>query len=253
MSEQSMTRQSMTGSHTTGRSLQLRGIEVYYNRVRALRDVNIDVHEGEIVSLLGNNGAGKTSTLSLISGLVRARAGTMTWGDMDLTKMQPWDLVAAGVLHIPEGRRIFSTMTVHENLQLGGYLVKDHAAVQERIDYSYELMPRLAERRNQQGGTLSGGEQQMLALGRALVGGPKLLLLDEPSMGLAPLIVKQVMEIIQEVNKQGTTVLLVEQNARAALKIADRAYVLESGMVTMSGSAAELAANPAVIEAYLGK
>lgn len=233
-------------------TLRLENVELYYNRVHALRSVSLEVREGEIISLLGNNGAGKTSTLSLISGLVRAKSGSVRWGDQDLSKMQPWDVVGAGLLHIPEGRRIFSTMTVHENLLLGGYLVKDQKLIAERAAYAYELMPRLAERRAQQGGTLSGGEQQMLALGRALVGGPKLLLLDEPSMGLAPLIVKQVMDIIREVNAQGTTILLVEQNARAALKIADRAYVLESGRVTMEGPAAELAADPRVIEAYLG-
>lgn len=233
-------------------SLILENVDLYYHRVHALRSLSLEVHEGEIVSLLGNNGAGKTSTLSMISGLVRAKSGTVRWGEHDLTKLQPWDMVSAGLLHIPEGRRIFSTMTVHENLLLGGYLVKDQKLVNERAEYAYELMPRLRERRTQQGGTLSGGEQQMLALGRALVGGPKLLLLDEPSMGLAPLIVRQVMDIIREVNKQGTTVLLVEQNAKAALKIADRAYVLESGRVTLSGTAAELAEDPRVVEAYLG-
>lgn len=233
-------------------SLVLDGVELFYHRVQALRGLSIEVHEGEVVALLGNNGAGKTSTLSMISGLVRPKAGTVRWGDKDLSKMTPWDIVGAGLLQIPEGRRIFSTMTVHENLLLGGYLVKDQKLVLERADYAYELMPRLAERRTQQGGTLSGGEQQMLALGRALVGGPKLLLLDEPSMGLAPLVVKQVMEIIAAVKAQGTTVLLVEQNARAALRIADRGYVIESGTVTMSGTAAELAADPRVIEAYLG-
>lgn len=232
--------------------LVLDNVELYYNRVHALRNLTLEVNEGEIVSLLGNNGAGKTSTLSMISGLVRPKSGTVKWGDKDLAKLQPWDMVQAGLLHIPEGRRIFSTMTVHENLLLGGYLVKDQKLVNERADYAYELMPRLLERRTQQGGTLSGGEQQMLALGRALVGGPKLLLLDEPSMGLAPLIVRQVMDIIREVNKQGTTVLLVEQNAKAALKIADRAYVLESGRVMLSGPASELAEDSRVIEAYLG-
>ena len=232
--------------------LVLDQVELFYHRVQALRGLSIEVHEGEIVALLGNNGAGKTSTLSMISGLVRPRSGTVRWGEADLTAMNPWDIVGAGLLHIPEGRRIFSTMTVHENLLIGGYLVSDQKLVLERIEQAYALMPRLAERRAQQGGTLSGGEQQMLALGRALVGGPKLLLLDEPSMGLAPLVVKQVMEIISAVKAHGTTVLLVEQNARAALRIADRAYVLESGAVTMSGPAAELAADPRVIEAYLG-
>lgn len=233
-------------------TLELENVELYYNRVHALRNLSLTVREGEIVSLLGNNGAGKTSTLSMISGLVRAKSGRVSWDGRDLTKQQPWDLVGAGLLHIPEGRRIFSTMTVHENLLLGGYLVKDQKLIASRADHAYELMPRLAERRDQQGGTLSGGEQQMLALGRALVGGPKLLLLDEPSMGLAPLIVKQVMDIIRAVNAEGTTVLLVEQNAKAALKIAHRAYVLESGRVTLEGPAAELAADPRVVEAYLG-
>ena len=232
--------------------LTLDSVDLYYHRVHALRELSLVVEDGEIVSLLGNNGAGKTSTLSLISGLVKARSGTVTWGEHDLTRMRPWDLVDAGLIHVPEGRRIFSTMSVHENLLLGGYLVDDPKLVRERTDHAYELMPRLAERRHQQGGTLSGGEQQMLAVGRALVGGPKLLLLDEPSMGLAPLIVKQVMEVIEAINAEGTTVLLVEQNARAALKIAHRAYVLESGRVTMEGPAAELAQDPRVIEAYLG-
>lgn len=232
--------------------LTLDNVDLFYHRVHALRELSLVVEEGEIVSLLGNNGAGKTSTLSLISGLVRARSGTVTWGERDLTTMRPWDLVGAGLIHVPEGRRIFSTMSVHENLLLGGYLVKDQNLVRERADHAYELMPRLAERRTQQGGTLSGGEQQMLAVGRALVGGPRLLLLDEPSMGLAPLIVKQVMEVIEAINADGTTVLLVEQNARAALKIAHRAYVLESGTVTMEGPSSELAQDPKVIEAYLG-
>ena len=233
-------------------TLRLENIELYYNRVHALRDLSIEVNEGEIVSLLGNNGAGKTSTLSMLSGLVRPKSGTAMWGDLDLTKLNPWNLVDAGLIHVPEGRRILSTMTVHENLLLGGYLVKDQNLIDERVAYAYELMPRLLERKTQQGGTLSGGEQQMLAIGRALVSGPKLLLLDEPSMGLAPLIVRQVMDIVRTVAEQGTTVLLVEQNAKAALKIADRAYVLESGHVTLSGPAAELADDPKVIAAYLG-
>ena len=232
--------------------LVIDNVDLFYHRVQALRGLSITVDEGEIVALLGNNGAGKTSTLSMISGLVRPKSGMVTWGDRDLTKLNPWDIVGAGLLHVPEGRKIFSTMTVHENLQLGGYLVADQKLVDTRIARAYELMPRLAERRKQQGGTLSGGEQQMAAIGRALVGGPKLLLLDEPSMGLAPLIVRQVMEIIKEVQSQGTTVLLVEQNARAALRIADRGYVIESGAVTMSGPAAQLSDNSKVIDAYLG-
>lgn len=233
-------------------ALEVRDADVYYGRVHALRRLSFDVGEGEIVCLLGNNGAGKSTTMNMLSGLVRPRYGSATWNGMDLTTAKPWNIVADGLIHVPEGRRIFSTMTVHENLLLGGYTVRDKRVVGERLDRVYETMPRLAERRRQQGGTLSGGEQQMVAIGRAIVGGPRLLLLDEPSMGLAPLVVKQVMEIIAAVNAQGTTVLLVEQNARAALKIAHRAYVVETGAVTLSGTAAELARDPRVVEAYLG-
>ncbi len=233
-------------------SLTVQAADVYYGRVHALRELSFDVHEGEIVCLLGNNGAGKSTTMNMLSGLVRPKSGTVRWGDIDLATAKPWDIVAAGLVHVPEGRRIFSTMTVHENLLLGGYTVRDQKLIARRVDQVYALMPRLAERRKQQGGTLSGGEQQMVAIGRAIVGGPRLLLLDEPSMGLAPLVVKQVMETIQAVNAQGTTVLLVEQNARAALRIADRAYVVETGRATLSGSAAELAADARVVDAYLG-
>ncbi len=232
--------------------LEVNEADVYYGRVHALRGLSFAVEEGEIVCLLGNNGAGKSTTMNMLSGLVRPKSGEVRWNGLDLATEKPWNIVSAGLLHVPEGRRIFSTMTVHENLLLGGYTVRDKRAIATRIDEVYELMPRLAERRRQQGGTLSGGEQQMVAIGRALIGGPRLLLLDEPSMGLAPLIVKQVMEIVQKVNAQGTTVLLVEQNARAALKIAHRAYVVETGSVTLSGPAAELAADPRVVEAYLG-
>ncbi|NUT58221.1 MAG: ABC transporter ATP-binding protein [Agromyces sp.] len=233
-------------------ALEVQDVDVSYGRVHALRRLSFSVGDGEIVCLLGNNGAGKSTTMNLLSGLVRPKSGAVRWNGMDLATAKPWDIVAAGLIHVPEGRRIFSTMTVHENLLLGGYAVRDRRAVDERIAQVYELMPRLAERRKQQGGTLSGGEQQMVAIGRAIVGGPKLLLLDEPSMGLAPLVVKQVMEVIAAVNAQGTTVLLVEQNARAALKIAHRAYVVETGTVTLSGSAAELARDARVVEAYLG-
>ncbi len=232
--------------------LEVAEADVYYGRVHALRRLSFEVDEGEIVCLLGNNGAGKSTTMNLLSGLVRAKDGTVRWDGIDLSTAKPWDIVAKGLIHVPEGRRIFSTMTVHDNLLLGGYTVKDQKAIAERVDLAYSLMPRLAERRKQQGGTLSGGEQQMLAIGRALVAGPRLLLLDEPSMGLAPLVVKQVMEIVAEVNRQGTTVLLVEQNARAALRIAHRAYVVETGAVTLAGPAAELAKDSRVVDAYLG-
>jgi branched-chain amino acid transport system ATP-binding protein len=232
--------------------LEVQDADVFYGRVHALRRLSFEVEEGEIVCLLGNNGAGKSTTMNLLSGLVRPKGGAVRWDGIDLATAKPWDIVAKGLVHVPEGRRIFSTMTVHDNLLLGGYTVKDQQAIAERVDLAYSLMPRLAERRKQQGGTLSGGEQQMLAIGRALVGGPRLLLLDEPSMGLAPLVVKQVMEIIAEVNRQGTTVLLVEQNARAALRIAHRAYVVETGSVTLQGEAAELAKDSRVVDAYLG-
>jgi len=232
--------------------LEVDAADVYYGRVHALRGLTFEVGEGEIVCMLGNNGAGKSTTMNMLSGLVRPRSGSVRWGDMDLATAKPWNVVSEGLIHVPEGRRIFSTMTVHENLLLGGYTVRDKRTIGDRLDQVYELMPRLAERRKQQGGTLSGGEQQMVAIGRAILGGPRLLLLDEPSMGLAPLVVKQVMEIISAVNAQGTTVLLVEQNARAALKIAHRAYVIETGKVTLSGTAAELARDPRVVDAYLG-
>ena len=232
--------------------LEVTDADVYYGRVHALRQLSFQVEEGEIVCLLGNNGAGKSTTMNLLSGLVRPKDGTVAWDGLDLATAKPWDIVAKGLVHVPEGRRIFSTMSVHDNLLLGGYTVKDQRAIAERVELAYSLMPRWAERRKQQGGTLSGGEQQMLAIGRALVAGPRLLLLDEPSMGLAPLVVKQVMEIIGEVNRQGTTVLLVEQNARAALRIAHRAYVVETGRVTLQGPAEELAKDSRVVDAYLG-
>lgn len=232
--------------------LSVQDVDVFYGRVKALAGLSFELDEGEVVALLGNNGAGKSTTLNLVSGIVRAAAGSVTWNGLDLAKIKAHNLVAKGIVHVPEGRRIFSTMTVHENLQLGGYRVSSKAVINERIDHAYDLMPRLAERRDQQGGTLSGGEQQMLAIGRALVSGPKLLLLDEPSMGLAPLMVNQVMELIKAVNDQGTSVLVVEQNAKAALRIAHRAYVLETGTITLSGTGAELAADSRVVEAYLG-
>jgi branched-chain amino acid transport system ATP-binding protein len=232
--------------------LEVSNVDVFYGRIQALHGLSFNVGQGEIVSLLGNNGAGKSTTLNLVSGIVRPSAGTMTWAGEDISHTAPHELVGRGIVQVPEGRRIFSTMRVEENLLLGGYRVKDKKAIAERIEQVYELMPRLRERRHQEGGTLSGGEQQMLAIGRALISGPKLLLLDEPSMGLAPLMVNQVMEIIRTVNSQGTTILIVEQNAKAALRIANRAYVLDTGSVTLKGAASELAKDPRVVEAYLG-
>nr|WP_307847298.1 ABC transporter ATP-binding protein [Streptomyces sp. F63] len=232
--------------------LDIKGLEVAYGKVEALGGLDLTVGENEIVALLGNNGAGKSTTVSAISGVVRSRAGTVTAYGEDITAATPWSIVERGIVHVPEGRRIFSRLTVHENLQLGGYTVRDSLSIDQRIDQVYELFPRMAERRNQQGGTLSGGEQQMLAIGRALIAGPRLVMLDEPSMGLAPLVVAHVMDAIVSINRAGTSVLLIEQNARAALKIAHRGYVIDSGRVTVTGPAADLRADPQVVEAYLG-
>ena len=233
-------------------ALEIDALDVRYGRVQALHGLSLRVGEGEIVAVLGNNGAGKTSTLSAVSGVVAASGGTIRAFGEDITNGHPWDITGRGIVHVPEGRRIFSRLTIHENLQLGGYLVDDQKVVGRRIDEVYSLLPRLAERRTQQGGTLSGGEQQMLAVGRAMVAGPRLLMLDEPSMGLAPLVVAQIMELIADINDHGTSVLLVEQNARAALRIADRAYVVENGRTTLEGAAAELAGDSRVVDAYLG-
>ena len=232
--------------------LEFDNVEVFYGKVQALRGLSLTVDEGEIVALLGNNGAGKSTTLATASALVGVRSGRVSFRGTDITSATPWTVVKAGLIHVPEGRRIFSTLSVVENLQLGGYQVKDRALVAKRVERVCELLPLLAERRAQQGGTLSGGEQQMLAIGRGLVAGPKMLMLDEPSMGLAPLIVEQVMRVISEIRNQGTTVLLVEQNARAALKITDRAYVIEGGVTTIEGRATDLINDPRIIDAYLG-
>ena len=232
--------------------LEFENVEVFYGKVQALCGISLTIDEGEIVALLGNNGAGKTTTLSTASALVKSHSGRVTFNGADITRARPWEVVGAGLIHVPEGRRIFSTLTVRENLQLGGFLVKDHAVVAQRIKKVFQLLPLLAEREQQQGGTLSGGEQQMLAIGRGLVAGPKMLMLDEPSMGLAPLIVAQVMQVISEIRDQGTTVLLVEQNARAALKVTDRAYVIDGGLTTIEGRASELISDRRIIDAYLG-
>jgi branched-chain amino acid transport system ATP-binding protein len=232
--------------------LEIYGLDVHYDGVHALRGLSLTVAKGEIVALLGNNGAGKTTTLAAVSGLVRPSAGKIAFEGKDITREKPHKITARGLVHVPEGRKIFSTLTVHENLQLGGYLIRDQAEIRRRIERVYGLLPRLAERRGQHGGTLSGGEQQMLAIGRALVTGPRLLLLDEPSMGLAPLVVASVMELIAGINADGTSVLLVEQNATVALKIAHRGYVIENGECVLDGPAAELREDARVVEAYLG-
>lgn len=233
--------------------LEFDNVEVFYGKVQALRGLSLKVEEGEIVALLGNNGAGKTTTLSTASALMNPQSGTVTFNGADISKGKPWDVVAAGLIHVPEGRRIFSTLSVHENLLLGGYLVKDRGLIQKRLKHVYELLPLLDERKAQQGGTLSGGEQQMLAIGRALMAKPTLLLLDEPSMGLSPLLVETIFATITEIRQQGATVLLVEQNALMALEIADRAYVLESGVITLQGTGEELAKDDAVRRSYLGE
>ncbi|WP_433355031.1 ABC transporter ATP-binding protein [Microtetraspora malaysiensis] len=233
-------------------ALEIDELDVHYGGVHALRGLSLTVGEGEVVALLGNNGAGKTTTLSAVSGLVRPSAGRITYEGRDITSAKASAIVRLGLVHVPEGRRVFSTLSVHDNLLLGGYAVRDQAEVKRRIDRVYGLLPRLAERAGQQGGTLSGGEQQMLAIGRALVTGPRLLLLDEPSMGLAPLVVAAVMDVIREINAEGTAVLLVEQNARAALKIAHRGYVIENGSCVLTGTAADLRDDARVAEAYLG-
>ena len=233
--------------------LEIRDLDVAYGKVQALRGLSLTVGAGEIVSLLGNNGAGKSTTVSAVSGVVRGQAGSITAFGQDITRATPWSIVESGIIQVPEGRRIFSRLTVHENLQLGGYSVRDRAVIDERIAQVYELLPRLADRSTQQGGTLSGGEQQMLAIGRAMIAGPKLIMLDEPTMGLAPLVVAQIMEVVRTINAAGASVLLIEQNARAALKIAHRGYVLDSGQVTLTGTAAELQDDPQVVAAYLGK
>ncbi|MDI2126256.1 ABC transporter ATP-binding protein [Yinghuangia seranimata] len=226
-------------------------MHVYYGAIQALKGINVTVGEGEIVTLLGANGAGKTTTLRTISGLLSPRSGEVRLNGERIDGIPPHHVVALGIGQSPEGRRVFPRMTVLENLQMGAYRFK--SVPKAELERVYELFPRLHERRSQQAGTLSGGEQQMLAIGRALMGRPRVLLLDEPSMGLAPLIVAQIFSIIKEINAQGTTVLLVEQNAAQALKLSDRAYVLETGSVMMSGTAGELLADPRVREAYLGE
>lgn len=233
-------------------ALEITDLQVRYGHVQALHRLTLHVGEGEIVAVLGNNGAGKTTTLSTVSGVIGAFGGSVSAFGKDITTAKPWDVVAAGIIHVPEGRRIFSRLSVQENLQMGGYLVDDKRLIASRIEQVYSLLPRLHERRTQQGGTLSGGEQQMLAVGRALIAGPKLIMLDEPSMGLAPLIAAAIMDVIKSVSDSGTSVLLVEQNARAALKIANRAYVIDTGKVSLEGTAAELSGDPRVVDAYLG-
>lgn len=231
--------------------LKVEGINVYYGAIHAIKDVSFHVNEGEIVTLIGANGAGKSTTLQTISGLLRSRTGSISFCDEDIIHIPPHRIVEKGLAQVPEGRRVFLQMTVEENLEMGAY-TRSRDSVGSYLDLVYAQFPRLLERRKQVAGTLSGGEQQMLAMGRALMSDPKLLMLDEPSMGLAPILVEQIFEIIKNLHKMGTTILLVEQNAQMALSVADRAYVLETGSITLSGTGAVLAASDSVRKAYLG-
>jgi branched-chain amino acid transport system ATP-binding protein len=232
--------------------LEVQDLNVFYGAIHALQGISFHVDEGEIVTLIGANGAGKSTTLLTISGLLRARSGNMHFRDHDLTMAQAQDIVRFGIVQVPEGRKIFGTLTVMENLEMGAYTRSNKAEVQASFERVFRSLPRLKERLKQLGGTLSGGEQQMLAIGRALMSKPSLLLMDEPSMGLSPVLVEEVFNIIQDINSQGTSILLVEQNAQMALSVANRAYVLETGRVTLEGDAHEVLQNPQVIEAYLG-
>lgn len=232
--------------------LNVDNISVHYGAINALRDVSFSLDQGEIVALIGANGAGKSTSLNTISGLLHPSSGTVKYLDKDISKTSPQEIVNLGIIQVPEGRKIFAKMSVWENLEMGAYTVKDRKLIEERYEMVYQRFPRLKERRNQPGGTLSGGEQQMLAIARGLMAGPKVLLLDEPSMGLAPILVEQIFDIIREINDSGTSILLVEQNALMALAIADRGYVLDTGKVVLQGPADDLLHNPTVINAYLG-
>lgn len=232
--------------------LELRNVDTFYGNIQALRSVNLTINQGEIVTLIGANGAGKSTTLMTICGVNPLRNGEILFEGQPLHNLPPHEIVKRGISQVPEGRLIFPDLTVQENLDLGAFLRRDQAAIRQDMDYVFDLFPILAERRKQTGGTLSGGEQQMLAISRALMGRPRLLLLDEPSLGLAPIIIRQIFEIITKVNKDGTTVFLVEQNANQALRIAHRGYVMENGRIVMSDKANVLLTSPEVREAYLG-
>ncbi len=233
--------------------LNIQNISTFYGNIQALKDISISVQEGEIITLIGANGAGKSTTLMSLCGIVPVKSGSITFDGKDITQMSPDRIVSLGISQVPEGRRIFPLLSVKENLDMGAFLRNDKEEIKKDIEYIYSLFPRLAERRNQQGGTLSGGEQQMLAISRAIMARPRLLLLDEPSLGLAPLIVQQIFEIIKKINEENnTTIFLVEQNANMALKIAHRGYVLETGTITMTDDADKLLSNEEVKKAYLG-
>jgi branched-chain amino acid transport system ATP-binding protein len=233
--------------------LEVQNLEVNYGVIRALKGISFKVNKGEIVSLIGANGAGKTTTLHTITGLVHPKAGTIIFNGEDITRIPAHKIVSRGLVHVPEGRRIFQNLSVYDNLLLGSYIRKDKAAVEKDMKHVFELFPRLGERKSQMAGTLSGGEQQMLAMGRALLSGGEMVVMDEPSMGLSPLLVSEVFEIIQAFREQGKTVLLVEQNAKKAMSISDRIYVLETGSVTIEGDAVELINDDRIKKAYLGE
>ena len=232
--------------------LEIKDLNVFYGAIHALKGISLTVGDGELVSLIGANGAGKTTTLHTISGLLTAASGTITLDGKDLQKVTPNTIISLGLAHVPEGRHVFARMTVQENLRMGAYIVKDQKKIAENLEKVYHHFPRLKERYRQLAGTLSGGEQQMLATGRALMTDPKIVLMDEPSMGLSPLLVKEIFAIIQELHKSGITILLVEQNAKMALAVSDWAYVLETGTISMEGRASDLAADDRVRKAYLG-
>jgi branched-chain amino acid transport system ATP-binding protein len=232
--------------------LEVKDLNVYYGAIHALQGISFNVNEGEIVSLIGANGAGKSTTLRALSGLIRPRSGSITFKGEDITLEPAEKIVRKGISHVPEGRKIFAPLTVRENLEMGAYIINDKAEINRMMDRVFRSFPRLKERISQLGGTLSGGEQQMLATGRGLMNKPTLILLDEPSMGLSPIMVEEIFRIIKEINQEGTSILLVEQNAQMALSVANRAYVLETGRITLSGPAKEIADNPQVKEAYLG-
>lgn len=233
--------------------LEIKDLEVNYGVIKAIKGVSFDVNEGEIIALIGANGAGKTTILHTITGLIQAKKGSIVFDGKELTKTPPHKTVSMGMAHVPEGRRIFQQLSVLENLKLGAYTRKDKSEIASTLKMVYERFPRLEERKNQVAGTLSGGEQQMLAMGRALMSKPRIILMDEPSMGLSPLLVSEIFDIIKVINESGTTVLLVEQNAKKALSIADRAYVLETGKITLSGDAKDLINDESVKKAYLGE
>ena len=232
--------------------LKVSNLSISYKKINAVREISFEIREGEIVSLIGSNGAGKTSTMKAISGLLKAKSGSILFNGKEILGMSPTQIVSAGIVHVPEGRQVFSKLSVGENLQLGGYLTKDRRVLKERMDYVFDMFPILKERIHQKAGSLSGGEQQMLAIGRGLVTGAKLLLLDEPSLGLAPIVVEQVFEVIQTLQQNGMTILLVEQNALDAMAISNRTYIMESGAIVMEGPSEEVAENEEVKRIYLG-